>query len=90
MTKAELVRQIAEETGQNADTVLTIIEGFMKATRNCLVNGDNLYLRGFGTFATKERAAKKARDISKGTTIEIPAHMVPTFKPSPEFKEMLK
>ncbi len=90
MTKAELVRQIADESGIHADSVMTVIESFMKITKDSLANGEGIYLRGFGTFATKERAAKTARNISKGTAVEIPAHNVPTFKPSPEFKEKVR
>lgn len=90
MTKAELTNAIANETGISADTVMAVIEDFMKITKNSLANGESIFLRGFGTFATKERAAKTARNIGKGTTIEVPAHNVPTFKPCNEFKEQVR
>lgn len=85
MTKAEIVKQIAEKTGIEKETVSAIVENFMEQVRSSMIHGENIYLRGFGTFQLKRRAEKVARNISKNTTIVIPAHTVPAFKPSPDF-----
>ncbi|MBO4646141.1 MAG: integration host factor subunit beta [Bacteroidales bacterium] len=90
MTKAELVRQIADATGISADVVLTVVENEMTVIKNTLTAGESIFLRGFGTFTIKERAAKTARNISAGTSMDVPAHKVPAFKPCPEFKSMVK
>lgn len=82
MTKQELILATAQQTGVEKATVSAVVEGFMEQVRNSLVNGENVYLRGFGTFQRKRRAEKTARNISKNTTIVIPAHDVPAFKPS--------
>lgn len=82
MTKQEIVSIAASQTGVEKATVLAVVESFMEQVRNSLANGENVYLRGFGTFHLKHRAEKKARNISKNTTIVIPAHDVPAFKPS--------
>ena len=79
MTKAEIVNEIAKNTGIDKATVLTTIESFMEAVKDSLSKKDNVYLRGFGSFIIKERAEKKARNISKNTTITIPAHSIPAF-----------
>ncbi len=85
MTKADIVKQIAERTGVEREVVSTIVENFMEQIRLSMIHGENIYLRGFGTFLLKQRAEKVARNISKNTTIVVPAHTVPAFKPSPEF-----
>lgn len=85
MTKAEIVKQIAEKTGVEKGIVSAIVENFMEQVRSSMIHGENIYLRGFGTFLLKQRAEKVARNISKNTTIVIPAHTVPAFKPSPDF-----
>lgn len=82
MTKQELILATAQQTGVEKATVSAVVEGFMEQVRNSLVNGENVYLRGFGTFQRKRRAEKTARNISKNTTIVISAHDVPAFKPS--------
>lgn len=82
MTKQELVSAAAQQTGVEKATVSAVVEAFMEQVRDSLANGENVYLRGFGTFQRKHRAAKTARNISKNTTIVIPAHDVPAFKPS--------
>ena len=88
MTKAELVSQISEQTGIDKITALTVVESFMETVKDSLINNEeNVYLRGFGSFIVKERAAKTGRNISKNTTINIPAHNVPMFKPAKEFLE---
>ena len=90
MTKSDIVKQIAEKTGFEKEIVSAVVENFMEQVRSSLIHGENIYLRGFGTFLLKQRAEKVARNISKNTTIVIPAHMVPVFKLSPEFASKVK
>ena len=90
MTKSDIVKQIAEKTGFEKEIVSAVVENFMEQGRSSLIHGENIYLRGFGTFLLKQRAEKVARNISKNTTIVIPAHMVPVFKPSPECASKVK
>lgn len=85
MTKADLAAQIAGQTGIDKITVLKIVESFMEEVKSSLEQGRNVYLRGFGSFIVKQRAEKTARNISKNTTIIIPAHSIPAFKPSRAF-----
>ncbi|WP_278974702.1 HU family DNA-binding protein [Alistipes finegoldii] len=85
MTKQEIVKQIARETGVEAATVSTVVEGFMEEVRAAQIRKENVYLRGFGTFAIKHRREKTARNIAKNTTIKIPAHDISAFKPSKGF-----
>ena len=82
MTKAEIVNEISRRTGVDNKEVLQIVEGFMNSVKKSLAHGENVYLRGFGSFVVKHRAEKVARNISKNTSIIIPAHDVPAFKPS--------
>lgn len=89
MTKAEIITEIAKQTGIEKAAVLTIVEQFMAAVKDSLVNGENVYLRGFGSFIVKQRAVKTARNISKNTTVIVPTHNIPYFKPSDAFKEMM-
>lgn len=86
MTKQELISAAAQQTGVEKATVLAVVEAFMEQVRNSLINGENVYLRGFGTFQRKHRAEKTARNISKNMTIIIPAHDIPAFKPSKSWK----
>jgi DNA-binding protein HU-beta len=90
MTKAELVNAIASRTNVNKDDTLKIVETFMETVKDTLNEGENLYLRGFGTFEIKHRAEKTARNISKNTTVIIPAHKIPSFKPNKSFVEGVK
>jgi DNA-binding protein HU-beta len=90
MTKADIVSNIAEETGLDRTEALRAVESFMNSIKNSLANGDNVYLRGFGSFVVKERAEKTGRNISKNTTIIIPAHNIPTFKPAKTFVDEVK
>jgi DNA-binding protein HU-beta len=90
MTKADIVAGIADETGLERAEALRAVEAFMNAIKVSLANGQNVYLRGFGSFIVKERAQKTGRNISKNTTIIIPAHNIPSFKPSKTFVEELK
>lgn len=85
MTKADIVAEIAKTTGIEKASVLETVEKFMTVVKDSLVNGENVYLRGFGSFIVKERAEKTARNISKNTTIIIPAHKIPAFKPAKVF-----
>lgn len=87
MTKAEIATEIAKTTGIDKTTVVNVIEQFMAAVKDSLAHGENVYLRGFGSFIVKHRAEKTARNINKNTTIIIPAHNIPAFKPAAEFKK---
>ena len=90
MTKAELVDEMSRKTGYGKITVLKTVESFMETVKDSLADGENVYLRGFGSMVVKKKGEKKARDISKSTTIIIPAHHVPSFKPSKEFLTKMK
>jgi DNA-binding protein HU-beta len=90
MTKADIVARIAEETGLERVEVLKTVEAFMNNVKGSLSNGQNVYLRGFGSFIVKERAEKTGRNISKNESIIIPAHNVPAFKPAKTFIEEVK
>lgn len=90
MTKAEIVADIANKTGIEKVTVQHTVEAFMEAVKNSMVKGDNVYLRGFGSFVVKKRAEKTGRNISKNTTIIIPAHNIPAFKPAKTFVNEVK
>lgn len=90
MTKAELVAEISEETGVERVMVLATVEAFMEKVKDSLSKGENVYLRGFGSFIVKKRAEKTGRNISKNTTIIIPAHNIPAFKPSKTFVSKVK
>ena len=85
MTKAEIVSEIAVKTGIEKVAIQAIIEEFMGVVKEHMAQGENVYLRGFGSFTVKTRAKKTARNISKNTTIVIPAHNVPAFKPAKTF-----
>ena len=89
MTKAEIVAEIADKTGIEKVTVQATVEAFMKTVKTNLSSGKNVYLRGFGSFIVKKRATKKGRNISKNTTIIIPEHFIPSFKPAKTFSESL-
>ena len=90
MTKADIVAEIAEKTGLEKVDVQTTVEAFMKEVKGSLEGGENVYLRGFGSFIIKERAKKTGRNISKNTTIIIPAHNIPSFKPAKVFVDGVK
>ena len=90
MTKAEIVAGISEETGLEKSEALRAVEAFMQSIKRSLSEGQNVYLRGFGSFVVKERAQKTGRNISKNTTIKIPAHNIPAFKPAKTFTEGVK
>jgi DNA-binding protein HU-beta len=90
MTKADIVNEISKNTGIEKVTVQKTVEAFMSTIKESLENGDNVYLRGFGSFVVKKRAEKTARNISKNTTIIIPAHYIPSFKPAKTFVSQVK
>ena len=90
MTKADIVNEIAKNTGIDKATVLTTVEAFIEAVKDSLAKNENVYLRGFGSFVIKQRAEKTARNISKNTTIIIPAHNIPSFKPAKTFVSVVK
>ena len=90
MTKADIVNEISKNTGIEKVTVQKTVEAFMETVKDSLVDGKNVYLRGFGSFVVKQRAEKTARNISKNTTIIIPAHNIPAFKPAKTFVSEVK
>jgi DNA-binding protein HU-beta len=90
MTKAEIVVEIAAKTGIEKVAVLAIVESFMKDVQASLAKGENVHLRGFGSFTIVKRADKIGRNISKNTTVKIPAHNIPKFKPCKPFVNMVK
>ena len=90
MTKAEIVASISEKSGIEKADVLRVVEDLMTEVKGSLNSGNNVYLRGFGSFIVKERAEKTGRNISKNTTIKIPAHNIPAFKPAKVFVESVK
>ncbi|EMY82660.1 integration host factor subunit beta [Psychroflexus gondwanensis] len=90
MTKADIVANISDKLGLEKGEVQATVETFMDEVKNSLEGGDNVYLRGFGSFIVKTRAEKTGRNISKNTTIKIPAHNIPAFKPAKIFVEGVK
>lgn len=90
MTKADIVSEIAKNTGVEKVQVMAIVEAFMDSVKGSLEAGNNVYLRGFGSFIVKKRAQKVARNISKNTTITIPEHNIPAFKPAKSFAAKVK
>ncbi len=90
MTKAEIVADIANKTGIEKIAVQKTVEAFMDAIKDSMTGGENVYLRGFGSFVIKKRAEKTGRNISKNTTIIIPAHNIPSFKPAKSFVSEIK
>ena len=90
MTKPDIVNEIAKNTGIDKVTVLTTVEAFMETVKDSLSKNENVYLRGFGSYVIKQRAEKTARNISKNTTIIIPAHNIPSFKPAKTFVSVVK
>lgn len=90
MTKIEIVREIASKTGLGTKEVMVIVESLMETIKTSMTNGEEVFLRGFGSFIIKHRADKTARNISKNTTVIIPAHDIPTFKPAKEFMDKVR
>ncbi len=91
MTKADIINEVSLSTGVAKKDVSTVVEAFMEAVKDSMLKKrENVYLRGFGSFCIKRRATKTARNISKNTTITIPAHDLPCFKPAKSFVEEMK
>ncbi|ACT95636.1 MULTISPECIES: HU family DNA-binding protein [Dyadobacter] len=90
MTKADVIAQISEKTGVDKGDVQQTLESFFTVVKDSLSDGENLYVRGFGSFINKKRARKVARNISKGTSMIIDEHFVPSFKPAKVFVEQVK
>lgn len=90
MTKADVIAQISEKTGVDKGDVQQTLESFFTVVKDSLADGENLYVRGFGSFINKKRARKVARNISKGTSMIIDEHFVPSFKPAKVFVEQVK
>ena len=90
MTKSEVVNEISKKTGVDKAEALKCVEAFMEVVKESLINEENVYLRGFGSFILKKRAQKTARNISKNTTITIPEHNIPALKPSKSFAGEIK
>lgn len=85
-----MVREIAAKTGVEKQVVMQVVEGMMQCIRESMINGEEVFLRGFGSFIIKRRAEKVARNISKNTSIVIPAHNIPAFKPAKSFMDKVK
>ena len=90
MTKAEVISEVAEKTGVDKAEVSSAIEAFFTVVKNSMADGNNIYVRGFGSFINKKRAKKVARNISKNTAIIIDEHYIPSFKPAKVFVEKIK
>ena len=90
MTKAEIVNEVAKQTGMDKTEIQKVIESFMECIKDSLAKGNPVYLRGFGSFIIKHRAEKAARNITKNTTITIPEHNIPAFKPAKVFIAKVK
>ncbi|MBR4534667.1 MAG: integration host factor subunit beta [Bacteroidaceae bacterium] len=90
MTKQEIVAEISKQTGVDKATALVVVESFMEQVKESLAKEDNVYLRGFGSFILKKRAQKTARNITQNTTMIIPEHSIPAFKPAKVFFEAVK
>lgn len=90
MTKAEVIAEITAKTGLDKSDVSAVVEKFFEVVKTSMANGENIYVRGFGSFVNKKRAQKVARDISKNASIIIKEHYVPSFKPSKEFIKLVK
>ncbi len=90
MTKEELVTEICGRTGLKKDVVLATVETAMDVVKETMAAGENVYLRGFGSFTLKERAAKLARNITTGEAVNVPAHLIPSFKPCNDFKALVR
>ena len=90
MTKADIVNEISKKTGIDKATAMTTVEAFMEAVKESMIGGNNVYLRGFGSFTLKKRAAKTAKKKKKNTTLIIPEHKIPAFKPAKTFSTAVK
>ena len=90
MTKADIISEISTKTGIEKVDVQETVEAFFKVIKNSMIGGENVYVRGFGSFVVKKRAQNTARNISQNTAIIIPEHFVPSFKPAKVFVDKVK
>lgn len=90
MTKADIVSEVVRQTGVEKQAVAQIVEAFMESVKSSVIKKNPVFLRGFGSFIIKKRAAKTARNISKNTTIIVPEHVIPAFKPAKSFAAKVK
>lgn len=90
MRKSDLINKISDKTGIPKVDVLVTLETMFKEIKDSLIKGENIYIRGFGSFVTKKRAAKIGRNIKKNIAVEIPEHFIPSFKPAKEFVSEVK
>jgi DNA-binding protein HU-beta len=90
VTKADLIQEVADRTGFDKNDMTIIIETFFKVVKDKMADGNNIYVRGFGSFINKRRAAKVGRNISQNAAIHIPEHYIPSFKPSKSFVDVIK
>ncbi len=90
MTKADIIARIVQENGIEKSIATTVGEAFMESTRESMIGGNKVFLRDLGSFITKQRAEKKARNLSKNTTIVVPAHPIPAFRPVKTFLDAVK
>jgi DNA-binding protein HU-beta len=90
MTKAELINEIAIKTGFDKKTISLIVDGFVENVKKTMISGEGVFMRGFGTFTTKTRKAKIARNITTNTSVQVPQHEIAVFKPAAEFAEALR
>jgi DNA-binding protein HU-beta len=90
VTKAEVISEISDKTGIERADVTATVEAFFSVVKDTMANGENIYVRGFGSFVNKKRAKKVARNISKNTAIIIDEHFIPSFKPSKMFVDQIK
>ena len=90
MRKSDLINNISEKTGIPKVDVLVTVETLLKEIKQSLISGENIYIRGFGSFITKKRAAKIGRNIKKNSAVHIPEHYIPAFKPAKEFVQVIK
>ncbi|MCU0373937.1 MAG: integration host factor subunit beta [Chitinophagaceae bacterium] len=90
MRKSDLINKIADKTGIPKVDVLVTLETMFKEVKQSLIDGEHIYIRGFGSFITKKRAAKIGRNIKRNVAVEIPEHFIPAFKPSKEFVNEVK
>ena len=90
MRKADLISEISDKTGIPKVDVMVTLETMFKEIKRSLISGENIYIRGFGSFITKKRAAKIGRNIKKNIAVQIPEHYIPAFKPAKEFVQEVK
>lgn len=90
MTKNDIINAIVRDTGIDRKDATAVVETFMKEVREALIKKENVYLRGFGSFVIRRRAEKTARNITKNTTIKVPAHDIVKYVPAPKFAKLVR